>query len=119
MAKQKKHITVDDISDMQSLQESMRRAKADIKLRYAYTLEVENNNVNRAIKRLTMATACAVLSTAFEYATKVQEEEGRGCSIEELALQVVSTIPFLSMIAYGIGETVFTTKLDVLEKEDG
>ncbi len=117
MAK-KKHITVDDISDLLTLEEYFKRAKADIKLHYEHALEVENGNVNNAIKRLAMATACSVLTTAFDYAQKVQNEEECGVRIEELAEQIVGTLPMLSMIAYGVGTKLLTDKLDVLEKED-
>ena len=117
MAK-KKHITVDDISDLQTLEEYLKRLKPDIKLHYEHALELENGNVNRAIKRLSMATACSVLTTALDYAQKVQNEEERGVRIEELAEQIVGTLPILSMVAYGVGTKLLTTKLHILEKEE-
>ena len=69
MVKQIKHITVDDISELQALERLLKQAKSDLKLHYKHALEVENGNVNRAIKRLALANACTVLNTAFEYAT--------------------------------------------------
>lgn len=117
MAK-KKHITADDISDLQTLEEYFKRLKPDIKLHYEHALEVENWNVNRALKRLAIATACAALKTAFDYATEVQEKEERAVELGEMAAQIVGTLPILSMIAYGVGTKFLTDKLDVLEKED-
>ena len=118
MVKQNKHITVDDISELQTLEDFLKRAKSDIKMHYEHALELENGNVNRAIKRLLMATACSVLMTAFDYAKKVQDEEERGVEIEELTTQLVGTLPMLSMVGYGVGTKLLTDKLDVLEKED-
>lgn len=118
MVKLKKHITVDDISELQTLEGFLKRAKSDIKLHYEHALEVENGNVNNAIKRLSIAAACTVLTTAFDYAEKVQDEEERGVEIEELAMQLVGTLPMLGMIGYGVGTKLLTDKLDVLEKED-
>lgn len=117
MAK-KKHIAVDDISDLQTLEEYLKRAKADIRLHYEHALEVENGNVNRALKRLTFATACTVIETALDYATEVQEKEERGVELGEMARQIVGTLPLLSMIAYGVGTKFLTDKLEVIEKED-
>lgn len=117
MVKQKKHITVDDISDLQTLEDYLKRAKSDIQLHYKHALEVENWNVNNAIKRLSMAAACTVLKTAFDYAQKVQEEEERAVQIEELAQQIVGTLPLLSMIGYGVGTKLLTDNLNVLERE--
>ena len=118
MAKQKKHITVDDISDLQTLEDFLKRAKSDIKMHYEHALEVENGNINAALKRLSMAAACVVLTTAFDYAKKVQDEEERGVQIDELAEQIVGTLPMLSMIGYGVGTKLLTDKLDVLDKEE-
>lgn len=119
MVKQMKHITVDDISELQSLEELLKRTKLDIQLHYEHALEVEKGNVNRAIKRLAIATACSVIQTAFDYAKEVQDKEERGVTTEELAQQIVGTLPILSMIAYGVGTKLLTTKLHVLEKEEG
>lgn len=119
MTKQNKHITVDDIAELQTLDGFLKRAKSDIKLHYEHALEVENGNVNRAIKRLSMAAACVMLKTAFDYAQKVQDEEGRGVELDELAMQVIGTLPMLSMIGYGVGTKLLTEKLDVIEKEEG
>lgn len=119
MKKQKKHITVDDISDLQTLEGFLKRAKSDIKLHYEHALEVENGNVNRAIKRLAIATACSVIQTAFDYAAKIQDEEERGVTTEELAQQIVGTLPILSMVAYGVGTKLLTDKLEVLEEDGG
>ena len=118
MTKLKKHITVDDISDMQTLEELLKRIKPDIKLHYKHALEVENGNINNAIKRLSMDAACSVLKTAFDYAQKVQNEEKRGVQIDELVEQIVGTLPILSMIAYGVGTKLLTTKLNILVKEE-
>lgn len=118
MPKQTKHITVDDISDLQILEGYLKRAKADIKLHYEHALEVENGNVNRAIKRLILATACSVLKTALDYAKEVQEKEERAVELGEIATHIIGTLPLLSMIAYGVGTKLLTDKLDVLEKED-
>lgn len=115
----KKHITVDDISDLQTLEGYFKLIKADIRLHYKHALEVENWNINRALKRLAIATACSVIQTAFDYASKVQNEEERGVTCEELAQQIVGTLPFLSMIAYGVGTKLLTDKLEVFEKEEG
>lgn len=117
MAK-KKHITVDDISDLQTLEGCLKQAKADIRLHYEQALQVENGNVNRALKRLTFAAACTVLKTAFNYATEVQEKEERAVELGEMARQIVGTLPLLSMIAYGVDPKLLTDKLDVLVKED-
>lgn len=119
MTKQNKHITVDDISELQTLEGFLKRAKSDIKLHYEHALEVENGNVNHAIKRLSIAAACVMLKTAFDYAQKVQDEEERGVQIDELAEQVVGTLPMLSMIGYGVGTKLLTDKLDIIESEEG
>ena len=114
----KKHITVDEITDLQTLEGYLKRAKADIRLHYEHALEVENGNVNRALKRLTFGIACSVLKTAFDYATEIQEEEGRAVELGEMAAQIVGTLPMLSVIGYGVGTKLLTDKLGVLEKED-
>ena len=118
MAKQKKHITVDDISELQALEKLLRLAKSDIRKHYEHSLEVENGNVNRAIKRLSIAVACTTLKTALDYAQKVQDEGERGVQLDELAYQIIGTLPLLSIIGYGIGTKLLTDKLDVLEEED-
>lgn len=118
MAKQNKHITVDDITELQTLEDFLKRAKSDIKIHYEHALSVENGNVNRAIKRLNVVTACALMKTAFEYAQKVYDKEERGVEIEELAMQLVGTLPMLSMIGYGVGTKLLTDKLEVIDKEE-
>lgn len=118
MEKQNRHITVDDIAEMQSLEELLKRTKPDIKMHYEHALDMENGNILRAIKRLSTAVSCVLLKTAFDYAQKVQNEEERGVELDELAMQVAGTLPVLSMIAYGVGTKLLTDKLDVLEKED-
>lgn len=118
MARQNKHITVDDISELQTLEGFLKRAKSDIQLHYKHALRLENGNVSNAIKRLSMAAASVMLKTAFDYAKKVQDEEERGVGIEELAMQVIGTLPMLSMIGYGVGTKLLTDKLEVLEKEE-
>lgn len=114
----KPHITVDDISDLQTLEGYFKRAKGDIRLRYKHALEAENGNVNRALKRLAFATACTILSTALNYTTEVQEKEERAVDLGKMAMQIVGTLPILSMIAYGIGSKLLTDELEVLEKEE-
>lgn len=118
MNKQNKHITVDDITELQTLEGFLKRAKSDIKIHYEHALSVENGNVNRAIKRLSLAAACSLMKTAFEYTEKVQDEEERGVQIEELAMQLIGTLPMLSMIGYGVGTELLTDKLEVIDKEE-
>lgn len=118
MNKQNKHITVDDITEMQFLEELLKCTRSDIRMHYDHALEVENGNVLRAIKRLSTAASCVLLKTAFDYAEKVQNEEERGVELDELARAVAGTLPVVSMIAYGVGTKLLTDKLDVLEKED-
>ena len=118
MVKQIKHITVDDISELQALERLLKQAKSDLKLHYKHALEVENGNVNRAIKRLALANACTVLNTAFEYAQKIQDDEKRGVELNELGMQIIGTLPMLSMVAYGVGTKLLTTKLHIYEKEE-
>lgn len=116
---QNKHIEVDDISGLQTLEEIIASSKKEIAKWYETCLEQEDGNINRATKRLVMGVAAGTLSTALQFATELQEKEERGVTVKEMAERICVSPCFLAMIAWVVGEKFLTDDVEVAMPEGG
>lgn len=113
----KKHITVDDIDEIQSLEELIARSKENIEGWYRKALEVEDGNISRAIRRLVTGIAAGTLQTALDFAVQEQAKTGRGVSPAEMAGRICVSPCFMAVIAWVIGEKILTDDVEVLIEE--
>lgn len=113
----KKHITVDDINEIQSLEELIVESKKNIEEWYQHALEVEDGNINRATKRLITGIAAGTLQTALDFAVQEQAKTGRGVSPAEMAGRICASPCFMAVIAWVIGEKILTDDVEVVVEE--
>lgn len=113
----KKHITVDDINEIQSLEELIVESKKNIEEWYQHALEVEDGNINRATKRLVTGIAAGTLQTALDFAVQEQAKTGRGVSPVEMAGRICVSPCFMAVIAWVIGEKILTDDVEVVVEE--
>lgn len=100
----KPHITVDDISSIQELENSIAETKTQLRKWYDKSLEIENGNVCRAINRLVSGIAFGTLQTVLDYGVKKQQREGTGSTIREMAEVIVRSPAFIGCIAIIVGD---------------
>lgn len=113
----KKHITVDDIDEIQSLEELIARSKENIERWYHKALEVEDGNINRAVRRLVTGIAAGTIQSAIELAVEEQAKTGRGITPLDMAERVRASPAFVAVIAWVIGEKILTDDIEVLIEE--
>ena len=100
----KPHITVDNISSMQELEKLIAESKKQLREWYDRSLEIEHGNVCRAIDRLLGGIARGTLKTALDYGVEMQEREGRGATIGEMAKPIACSSALIGCIALIVGD---------------
>lgn len=113
----KKHIIVDDIDELQSLEELIARSKENIEGWYRKALEVEKGNINRAIRRLVTGIAAGTIQSAIDLAIEEQAKTGRGITPLGMAGHICVSPAFVAVIAWVIGEKILTDDVEVLIEE--
>ena len=113
----KPHITVDNISSMQDLEEMIADSKKHLKIWYDQALEIEHGDVCRAINRLLGGLACGTLQSALDYGVEKQEKDGEGATLMEMAQTIASSPVFIGSIALVVGDKPSDCEVVVDESE--
>lgn len=114
----KPHITADDISDLQALEELMGKTKTTLRNLYEHTLEVENGNISRALKRLSVGIAAGTIQSAINFGLEKQEESGNGITVPEMAYRVCVSPAFIAAIIIVMGDKILTDDIDIWISDD-
>jgi hypothetical protein len=113
----KPHITVDEISSMQNLEELIAESKKSLQEWYDNALEIEHGNVCRAIDRMLGGIACGTLQTALDRGVEIQEEEGHGSTLFEMAKPIACSPALIGCIALIVGDKPSDCEVVVDESE--
>lgn len=100
----KPHITVDNISSMQNLENLIAECKKQLQEWYDHALEIEHGDVCMAINRLLGGLACGTLQSALDYAVEKQENKREGATIREMAEVIACSPALIGSIALIVGD---------------
>lgn len=114
----KPHITADDITDLQALEELMGKTKTDLRNWYEQELEVEGGNISRALKRLSVGLAAGTIQSALNFGLEKQEQSGNGTTIPEMANRVCVSPAFIAAIIIVMGDKILTDDIDIWIGDD-
>lgn len=114
----KPHITADDITDLQALEELMGETKTNLRNWYEQALEVENGNISRALKRLSVGIAAGTIQSALNFGLEKQEQSGDGITIPEMANRVCVSPAFIAAIIIVMGDKILTDDIDIWISDD-
>jgi hypothetical protein len=114
----KPHITADDITELQALEELMGETKTDLHNWYEHTLEVEGGNIHRALKRLSVGIAAGTIQSALDLGLEKQKESGCGITVPEIANQVCVSPAFIAAIIIVMGDKILTDDIDIWISDD-
>lgn len=114
----KPHITADDITDLQALEELMGETKTNLRNWYEQALLVEGGNISRALKRLSVGIAAGTIQSALNFALEKQEQSGDGTTIPEMANRVCVFPAFIAAIIIVMGDKILTDDIDIWISDD-
>ena len=114
----KPHITADDITDLQALEELMGETKTNLHNWYEQALEVEGGNISRALKRLSVGIAAGTIQSALNFGLEKQEQSGDGITIPEMANRVCVPPAFIAAIIIVMGDKILTDDIDIWISDD-
>lgn len=114
----KPHITTDNITDLQALEELMGETKTNLRHWYEQALEVEGGNISRALKRLSVGIAAGTIQSALDFGLEKQEESGNGITVPEMANRVCVSPAFIAAIIIVMGDKILTDDIDIWISDD-
>lgn len=114
----KPHITVDDITELQALEELMGETKTNLRNWYEHALEVEGGNISRALKRLSVGIAAGTIQSALNFGLEKQKESGDGITVPEMAIRVCASPAFIAAIIIVMGDKILTDDIDIWISDD-
>jgi hypothetical protein len=114
----KPHITADDITELQALEELMGETKTNLRNWYEQALEAEGGNISRAIKRLSVGIASGTLQSALNFGLEKQKESGGGTTVPEMAKCVCASPAFIAAIIIVMGDKILTDDIDIWISDD-
>lgn len=114
----KPHITPDDITDLQALEELMGKTKTDLHNWYEQALEVEGGNISRALRRLSVGIAAGTIQSALNFGLEKQEQSGDGITVPEMAKRVCASPAFIAAIIIVMGDKILTDDIDIWISDD-
>lgn len=114
----KPHITADDITDLQALEELMGETKTNLRNWYEQALEVEGGNISRALKRLSVGIAAGTIQSALNFGLEKPEQSGDGITISEMANRVCVSPAFIAAIIIVMGDKILTDDIDIWISDD-
>lgn len=113
----KPHITVDNISSMQTLEEIIADSKKQLQKWYDQALKIEHGNVCSAINRMIGGLARGTIQAALDYGVEKQEREGHGATVHEMANVISCSPAIIGCIALIVGDKPSDCEVVVDESE--